>query len=152
MINYTDLMCRCQPVISKTFCPAAGEVCSSRVRAGPAEEDPVVRVPPEEAGRGALGSPAVPRRQGRGGSHHLSTSVFIRIFKLVIILLQQWVNCVSLCFYCKTFVTSVLSLLFKCRMDARSMNVSICSANQQTPQRTLNWSKLQSKCQQMRSE
>ncbi|TMS22610.1 DNA-directed RNA polymerase III subunit RPC5 [Larimichthys crocea] len=40
-----------------------GEVRSSRVRAGSAEEDPVVRVPPEEAGRGALGSPALPRRQ-----------------------------------------------------------------------------------------
>lgn len=37
-----------------------GEICSSRVRAGPTEEDPVVRVPPEEAGRGALGSPTLP--------------------------------------------------------------------------------------------
>lgn len=42
----------------------SGEVCSSRVGAGPAEEDPVVRVPAEEAGRGALGSPAVPRCEG----------------------------------------------------------------------------------------
>lgn len=51
------------------FCFTPGEVRSSRVRAGSAEEDPVVWVPPEEAGRGALGSPALPRRQGGGSTH-----------------------------------------------------------------------------------
>ena len=53
---------------SARFSP--GEVCSSRVGAGPAEEDPVVRIPPEEAGRRALGSPALPRSQGKGRTHH----------------------------------------------------------------------------------
>lgn len=48
---------------------AAGEVRSSWVRAGAAEANPVVRVPPEEAGRRALDSPALQQRQGRGSSH-----------------------------------------------------------------------------------
>ena len=62
-----DFICHYGSIISYTVCEcvsATGEVCSSRVGAGPAEEDPVVRVPPEEAGGGALGSPALPRRQG----------------------------------------------------------------------------------------
>lgn len=55
-------------LISNISCTSsiAGEVCSSRVGAGPTEEDPVIRVPPEEASRRALGSPTLPRRQGAG--------------------------------------------------------------------------------------
>lgn len=59
--NYTDLSSPAR---------APGEVCSSRVGAGPTEEDPVIRVPSEEAGGGALGSPDLSRSQGRGSTHH----------------------------------------------------------------------------------
>lgn len=53
-----------------------GEICSSRVRAGSAEANPVIRVPSEEAGRGALGSPALPWCQGRGSTRHYTAFLF----------------------------------------------------------------------------
>lgn len=58
----TDFSFRCRRL-------PAGEVRSSRVGAGAAEANPVVRVPPEEAGRRALDSPALQQCQGRGSSH-----------------------------------------------------------------------------------
>lgn len=84
----TDFVRRCKLTISKHSCYPPGEVCSSWVGAGSAEEDPVVWVPPEEAGGGALGSPTLPRCQGTLIRINTQIVVLISVMQLYFLIIM----------------------------------------------------------------
>lgn len=166
----TDFVRRFKLTISKCFRYPPGEVCPSRVGAGSAEEDPVVWVPPEEAGGGALGSPTLPRCQGTlirinawkcDGAVLLYYYVVFLLFdytkprssSLIQLTLSNNVLLLYFCPYISSWsIRFVFVLLFKSRIVARSMKGSTSSVSQWTPQRTLNWSKLLSEYKQLMFE
>jgi len=64
-----------------------GEVFPAGVGAGPPAEGPVLRLPPEEKGGGALGPPALPQPQGRGSQSTVLTSVYRQFITALSLLL-----------------------------------------------------------------